>query len=526
MDIVVLFARLLLAVVFAVAGVAKLADREGSRQAVAGFGVPAALAAPLGILLPFAELAVAIALIPTATAFWGALGALVLLLLFVAGIGANLARGRRPDCHCFGQLHSAPAGWATLARNGALAAVAAFLVWRGLEGEVGPSVVGWIGALSATQLLVLACAMILLALVAAQWWFLLVLLRQNGRLLARLNAVEERLATAGVAPSENGGMTPGLPVGTPAPAFALKDLDGEEVTLDGLRARGKPVMLLFTDPNCGPCSELLPEVGHWQQHHAEKLTISLVGRGSAEENRADASEHGVENVLLQEDWEVADDYEIDATPSAVVVDPEGTIESPVAEGPDEVEALVAQAVGERAQLPLLRPTADTARDEEEEDVPEGPKVGEPAPEIGLPDLKGNHVGLEDIRGEETLLLFWSPWCGFCQEMLPDLKEWEAAPPEGAPKLLIVSDGTVEENEAMGFSSPVVLDNTYAVGDAYGVSGTPSAVLVDAEGRIASEVVVGASEVLELVRSGRNAAARESGFWARSLGRITGRGRQP
>src|SRR5215210_6945451 len=183
MDIVILFARLLLAAVFVVAGVAKLADREGSRRAVADFGVPPPLAAPLGILLPLAELAVAAALIPTSTAFWGAVGALVLLLLFVAGIGANLARGRRPDCHCFGQLHSSPAGWSTLARNGVLAAIAALLVWRGLEGEVGQSVIGWVGTLSTAQLLILAGGTVLLALLAVQWFFLFGLLRQNGRLL-------------------------------------------------------------------------------------------------------------------------------------------------------------------------------------------------------------------------------------------------------------------------------------------------------------------------------------------------------
>ncbi len=503
MDAAVLIARLLLAAVFVAAGVAKLADREGSRRAVTDFGVPATVAAPLGILLPLAELAVAAALIPTATALWGAVGALALLLLFVAGIGANLARGRRPDCHCFGQLHSAPAGWSTLARNGVLAAVAAFLVWRGLQGDVGPSVVGWIGGLPAAWLLVLAGGIIVLGLLAAQWLFLFGLLRQNGRLLSRLGAVEERLAAAGLAPPENGaGPAAGLPVGAPAPAFNLKDLHGEEVTLDHLRASGKPVMLLFTDPSCGPCAELLPEVGRWQQQYAEKLTISLVGRGSAEENSAEVSEHGVKNVLLQEDWEVADAYEVDATPSAVVVSPEGTIGSFLAESPYEVEALLAQAVEARAQLPLLRPTAGHAAQSEDES--EDSKVGEPAPEIRLSDLEGREISLEDFEGEETLVLFWSPECGFCQEMLPDLQEWEAAPPEGAPRLLVVSDGTVEENEAMGLTSPVVLDNTYAVQDAFGGGGTPSAVLVDAEGRIASEVVVGTSAVLELARSGRTA----------------------
>jgi hypothetical protein len=52
---------------------------------------------------------------------------------------------------------------------------------------------------------------------------------------------------------------------------------------------------------------------------------------------------------------------------------------------------------------------------------------------------------------------------------------------------------------------VVLDNTDAVWDAYDVSGKPSAVLVDAEGRIASRMAIGSEEVLELIKLGRSAA---------------------
>lgn len=110
MDAALLIARLLLALVFVVAGIAKLVDRQGSRQAVIDFGLPAALAVPVGLLLPLTELAVAVALLPAATAWWGAVGAVSLLLLFAAGIGANLARGNKPECHCFGQLHSARPG--------------------------------------------------------------------------------------------------------------------------------------------------------------------------------------------------------------------------------------------------------------------------------------------------------------------------------------------------------------------------------------------------------------------------------
>jgi uncharacterized membrane protein YphA (DoxX/SURF4 family) len=221
MDAALLIARLVLAGVFTLAGVAKLSDLKGSRQAIRDFGVPSAIAAPLGLVLPLAELGVAAILLPASTAWWGALGALGLLSVFVVGISINLARGRTPECHCFGQLHSAPAGWKTLARNGALAAVAGFVLWKGYDGGAGPSALSWLGALSTAQLLGLLGGVLVLALLAGQWWFLVHLLRQNGRLLVRLEALETNLNSGGsvVAPSENG--TPlhqveGLPVDSAA----------------------------------------------------------------------------------------------------------------------------------------------------------------------------------------------------------------------------------------------------------------------------------------------------------------------
>ena len=92
-------------------------------------------------------------------------------------------------------------------------------------------------------------------------------------------------------------------------------------------------------------------------------------------------------------------------------------------------------------------------------------------------------------------------------MLPDLKAWEAHPPEGAPQLLVVSTGSVEENRAQGLRSPVVLDQGFAVGNAFGADGTPMAVLVDAEGRIASGVAAGVPEVLALARRQQVTAAQ-------------------
>jgi hypothetical protein len=139
MNVALLVLRLLLAVVFATAAAAKLTDRAGARRAVRDFGVPAALVPAVAVCLPVVELAIALALLPLTSAWWAATGALVLLLVFVVAIAANLMRGNRPECRCFGQLSSKPLGWRTLGRTGLLAAVAAMVVVAG-RGSAGASV--------------------------------------------------------------------------------------------------------------------------------------------------------------------------------------------------------------------------------------------------------------------------------------------------------------------------------------------------------------------------------------------------
>ena len=46
----------------------------------------------------------------------------------------------------------------------------------------------------------------------------------------------------------------GLPVGSAAPEFSLSGLHGETLTLEALRSSGKPVMMLFTDPAAAPAT--------------------------------------------------------------------------------------------------------------------------------------------------------------------------------------------------------------------------------------------------------------------------------
>ena len=504
MDIILLVARLVLAVVFGVAGVAKLVDQTESRQALLDFGVPVMLATPLGILLPLTEIAIAITLIPTAVAWWGALGALILLGVFCAAISLNLSQGRAPACRCFGQLYSEPIGGATLARNGVLTLVAVLILWQGWN-DAGLSALTWLGEMSTGERIWIAMNVMGLVVLAAQSWFVLHLLQQNGRSLTRVERLEEmRIPGARQPQAMTASIAAGLPIGFSAPRFLLPGLTGKNVTLDELRTAGKPVVLIFSDPNCVPCNCLMPDITHWQRAYARQMTLAVISRGTLEANRTKTAKHKIGNILLQKDQEVAEAYNSHGTPSAVVVTSEGIIGSLLVSGVDPIRDLVARLTGVATprmatEIPPQFPPNGHLRSDAAMGLasPIPLKVGDPAPLIKLPDLAGNPVNLEEHWGSPTLVLFFDPACGFCQQMLPALKAWEPKPSRGTPKLMIISTGTVAINQALGLRSSVMLDQQLHAAHAFGAYGTPMAVLIDGDGRIASELAAGATAILAL-----------------------------
>ena len=175
---------------------------------------------------------------------------------------------------------------------------------------------------------------------------------------------------------------------------------------------------------------------------------------------------------------------------------DGTLGSALAQGTDAIRQLITLAVNTPGLQTLAM--AGAANGNGHAAAPAVAKVGEPAPDFSLPNLAGHTVSLSDFRGDKTLVLFWRPSCGFCQRMLDDLKAWETNAPADAPKLLVVSTDSMESNQAMGLRSPVLLDQAgMSVGRLFGASGTPMAVLVDAEGKVASELAAGAPAVLAL-----------------------------
>jgi thiol-disulfide isomerase/thioredoxin/uncharacterized membrane protein YphA (DoxX/SURF4 family) len=501
MEIVLLMARLILAIVFGIAGVAKFADPEGSRKAMRGFGVPEALTTPFAWLLPIAEIIAAIALLPLSTAWFGGIGALVLLAAFLVGIGVNLAQGNAPDCHCFGQLHSEPVSWSVFVRNAVLAAIAGIIVIQGKDNP-GLSAVDWLNDLRVGEAISLSLSAVAVALLIPTYITLRNALKQQTTMLEAVTAMKKIIDEdyAEPAPVEREDAVPpveGLPVGAIAPAFSLPSLAGGMVSLEELLGLGKSVLLLFISPTCSPCKTLLPHVRVWQRDYGDHLTVVLMSKGTEKDVQAKIGKYEARYVILQGESSVADEYQSKWTPSAVLISRQGRIASPMTSGDEAIRALVTHAVA-TSESPAAAQNG-TARPQ----IKLGNslfKVGELAPRFALLDLQGNELSLDELLGRETLLLFWNPGCGYCKAMADDLKRWEARRGKNEPQVIFISTGEAEavKKDSEGFQSLFLHDPDSDVMPMFGTNGTPSAVLLDAEGHITSSLAVGEKNILALL----------------------------
>ena len=321
-----LAARVLLALVFALTGVAKLPDPSGSRQTFSEFGAGDRLVRLGAVALAPAELIVAAGLAFVPTARWAGIGAALLLLVFIAGIAAALSQGRRPDCGCFGAWRPTPIGRETLVRNGVLLLLALFVAATG----PGPAVNRWVtahgaGAVATAGVLVLA------ALVA-------LMLRPVAR-------------GAGASQPLTLGTRPVLSAGQTAPAFTLRDAQGDERGLRSLSPAGLPLVLIFASTTCGSCLELLPHLARWERTLAERLRIAVIMRADTDAAQQIAEQYGLATVLADPEGAAVNSYGIAATPAGFALSPNGRILSGPALGHDAIENLLRLTLHLEAPIP-------------------------------------------------------------------------------------------------------------------------------------------------------------------------------
>lgn len=314
--------RLGLSVVFGVAGVAKLMDQRGTRAAVISFGAPASWSRSLALLLPLAEITIALGLLFSATAWGSALAALLLLGFFIAAIAVNLSRGHAPECHCFGQLYSRPLGWPTLIRN------LVFALAAGLQLEQGEQTMR-------------ASTLLLAARFGGGQYFPLVAFLAIVAVAATVIHFQQRRAKQSGAAHQHATPEPqGLLPGTVAPSFQLPAYRRDHTSLAELLEPGKPALLIFSNPNCGPCASLFGELAEWQRSYPERVTIAVITQGTLKENFVNIARNDLRNILFQNRREVAEQYQCLATPTGVLISPDGLIASVPAPGAEKIRELI------------------------------------------------------------------------------------------------------------------------------------------------------------------------------------------
>jgi len=344
-------------------------------------------------------------------------------------------------------------------------------------------------------------------LVAIGGWLLLQLIRQNGRILLRLEAIEARLPPRAAAPRPS---AQGLPIGTPAPDFELPDLADAPHKLS--QFRGRDLLLLFFNPGCGFCTKMAGDLAALATDGRNGSAIPIVvTTGDLDANRKLIAEHGITCVvLLQQQMEVASQYRAQGTPMGYRIDAAGRIASELTIGAEPLLKLAAAAPAPR---PPTGVTGNGSAHKHKEADPSlarsrlnrsGLKAGETAPEFKLPRIDGGETELAEFRGERVLLVFSDPDCGPCDELAPQLQQLHTQRTDS--RVLMISrrdaDATRAKAAKLGLTFPIVMQKQWELSMKYGMFATPIGYLIDEQGVLLSDVAVGVGPILALANEPR------------------------
>jgi peroxiredoxin len=343
-------------------------------------------------------------------------------------------------------------------------------------------------------------------LIAIGTWLAYQLVRQNGRILLRLEAIEKQIGPRAEAKRQEAG---GLPRGTLAPDFELPDLTGVRHKLSEFRKQN--VLLIFFNPQCGFCTKMAADLAALPADGGDQRAVPVVvTTGDAEENRKLVERYGIRClVLLQQQMEVAAQYRAQGTPMGYRIDGAGRIASALAVGAEPLLQLATTLApdenvpGAAANGSAPHGTKDDPSLARSRLNRSGLKAGTPAPDFRLPRIDDGELSLSDFRGERVLLVFSDPDCGPCDELAPQLQEIHLRQPE--LQVLVVSRRDVEANRAkataLGLTFPIVLQKRWEVSLQYAMFATPVGYLIDEQGILASDVAVGVGPILALADKG-------------------------
>ncbi|MDD7145302.1 MAG: TlpA disulfide reductase family protein [Hallella sp.] len=164
----------------------------------------------------------------------------------------------------------------------------------------------------------------------------------------------------------------------------------------------------------------------------------------------------------------------------------------------EVLAALSPAVREGRMKGLVDHFADYAQKALEREAAKKNTVeGNVAPDFTLKSIDGKNISLSSLKGKVVVLDFWGSWCVWCIKGMPKMKEYYAKY-KGKLEILGIDCNDTEQkwrDAVKKHELPwlhVRNEGNPDVTVLYGISGFPTKIVIDAEGKI-SKVVVGESE---------------------------------
>jgi len=128
-----------------------------------------------------------------------------------------------------------------------------------------------------------------------------------------------------------------------------------------------------------------------------------------------------------------------------------------------------------------------------------------APDFTLKTLDGQEMTLSKLRGKVVLLDFWATWCAPCREAIPHLINLQKTYQEKGFEVIgmNVDRGDVETVrrfvKSMDIPYPITLTSE-EVSRNYGVTGLPTTILIDKEGKIRQKLLGFTSEISKQITS--------------------------
>ncbi|MGH7785001.1 MAG: TlpA family protein disulfide reductase, partial [Candidatus Binatia bacterium] len=136
------------------------------------------------------------------------------------------------------------------------------------------------------------------------------------------------------------------------------------------------------------------------------------------------------------------------------------------------------------------------------DPNDGLPIGAVFPDFELPDVRGRVTTFDEVLagGKATLFFFVAPTCQPCNALMPEIDMWRSELNDKI-NFIFITRGTPEENAekfADGTEKTFLLQRDREFQDQVYAKWTPSALLVNVDGRVASHVASGDVAIRSLV----------------------------